>query len=655
MKDTTSLINTVQEGIKLGNLPSDYVNSYDYKKALLKSAINDGLITPREDGAGFKVRTKFSFADTVQGQKKVLEDEYGAGNAYKIGDRWLVRDKNGYNYVDEKGLSFKDVSADIFGDLPELIGATTGGLIGFGAGGVGSVAGASVGGGLGDGVKKLIAKVLGVQDNQSAPDILKDMGDSALISGLGQGAGVLVGKIASKALSPNASKFTQDAKDRKTLADIYNINLTPADILQTPSMYRIENTLNSGFTGDKIADFKGKQFLTLQDYLANLKNDITGGKSIAEAGEAIQNKMNQTKIAKKAEFDKQYGDLYQLAGEQPIGLNNLLNQAESIMFENSKLPKSMQTGNSIANDIIDLFKGKDGADYDTFVKMRSNLGDLSSSAKVTGDINLANYKRLKGAMEKDFDEYAKVNNVVDEKRAIDKDYQKYKEAFESQPVKGIIGSDTNIGADAEKIPGMILQKGADTRLDRALYATSDTAPIKQGYGNILFDSSKVSNPSIDSPFANYYSTAKLNTTQQKIGDVATNSLLNPSEIKTLGDLINLGNITNLSKTAYGNPSGTSKALEGAITGGAMLMSPYGIAYPLGKYALTNYYLSDFGKKHLTEGLLGDVATDSLMKRLGTSATSGANLIFQKNPTEDELMKGFGIVGVKGANSINGDN
>ena len=100
---------TQEEALNIAKQRGLVSQDYQIQKAelsqeeALKMGIERGLVKPREDGAGFLVRTKFSFADTDAEKKQVLEDEYGKGNAYKYGDRWMINEggKKGFNYVDE--------------------------------------------------------------------------------------------------------------------------------------------------------------------------------------------------------------------------------------------------------------------------------------------------------------------------------------------------------------------------------------------------------------------------------------------------------------------------------------------------------------------------------------------------------------------------
>lgn len=288
---------------------------------LIKELNNIGAIKPTEDGAGFMTRSKFGFADTDSERKQVLEDEYGKGNTLKLGDRWVYRDKKGFHYVDEDGLSWKDTTADILGELPEIIGTTGGALIGGGTTfGTGTVAGASIGAGAGRSVKDLLKDVLGVNDREDKRGFLDkllsksaNVAESAGYGGLSEVGGKVIGDVGKKYIidpifKPFTNSIRPDADIIKSIAKKNNINLLPSDLVQSKGMARLENLLNQGFAGQPIAKAKDEQFTTLQkelnkylDSLGTKKTDTELGREIVET---IQNNRNVKNNYLSGEYDK---------------------------------------------------------------------------------------------------------------------------------------------------------------------------------------------------------------------------------------------------------------------------------------------------------------------------------------------------------------
>ena len=116
------------EAKKRGLVPGEAKAPSISREEVFKVAMERGLIKPREDGAGFLIRTKFSFADSDLGRKRVLEEEYGKGNSIKIGDNWLVKDKKGWNQLDGSSVLWDEIGdlADVVGELLEVTTATVG-------------------------------------------------------------------------------------------------------------------------------------------------------------------------------------------------------------------------------------------------------------------------------------------------------------------------------------------------------------------------------------------------------------------------------------------------------------------------------------------------------------------------------------------------
>lgn len=593
---------TREEALKIakerGLVPQDYQlpKAELSQEEAIKIGIERGLIKPREDGAGFLTRTKFSFADTDKGRKQVLEDEYGKGNAYKYGDRWLINEgKNkGWNYVDENKLSWKDV-ADLIGDTPEVAGATAGAVLGSG---VMSIPAAGAGGAVGTGVKKLIAKAMGVDDRQTPMEIAQDLGESALWSSGGQAVGLGLVKGANKVLSPFADKMTPEAIARRELAKKYNVELTPAQVTQSPMLSRLENALNSGFTGGRISDIKNSQFETLQGHLNNTFDGITKGKTNEEIGLDITKMLDDSMKLKKADFNQKYGDLASKI-DSNIPIDELKLKAQEIIGRNEQVPKSLQ-GQSIGT-AQELSMLPENIDYNTFSQIRSGLGEKARAGGVTGDIGTGQYKQLKSAMDNSFDNYAINNGLGTEKQNLDSFYRAFKNDYESGIVNKVLKSENNGSILPEKVGNNAVSTITNTkRVAEALGGNKE--PLQEALASKIMKESAVSNPSIESPFSNYFSANKLNSEIGKNKDTFE-YVFSDTQKNKINDLVKIGNDISLADKVYGNPSGTGKTVDAIITTGLLTSDPTLAAANLGgRYLGTRAYTSDIGKKYLTDGL-----------------------------------------------------
>ena len=300
------------------------------KAEVFKFAMERGLIKPRDDGIGFKIRTKFSLADTDNGRMGVLEDKYGKGNVAKINNQWMIRDDKGWNNVDESSLSWNDI-ADVAGDIPEVAGAVAGSVAGSG---LASVPMAGVGASAGRGVKKILANLAGVKDNQTPLEIAKDLGESGVYGAGGQLLGLGLGKAIGKAAAPYAKDITPDALLRKQMAEQYGVELTPAQITQAKSLGWLENNLKNNFVSADVIDnsLKETQFKPFNKAVEDMKPT----KESSKIGSEIRDSIKNSKQAYKDKFNKEYRDI-----------------ANSV---NKNIPITNINGNVNAATILKMFK-----------------------------------------------------------------------------------------------------------------------------------------------------------------------------------------------------------------------------------------------------------------------------------------------------------
>lgn len=576
---------TQEEALRIGKerglVPQDYQlpKKELSQEEVIKIGIERGLVKPREDGAGFLVRTKFSFADTEKGKKQVLEDEYGKGNAYKYGDRWLVNEggKKGFNFVDENKLSWKD-AADLVGDVPEVAGATAGAVLGSG---VMSIPAAGVGGAVGTGVKKLIAKGIGIENGQTPAEIAQDLGESTLWSSGGQAAGLGIVKGVNKALAPFADKMTPEAIARRELAKKYNVELTPAQVTQSPTLGQVENVLNNKiWSSDALAKFADEKQLT--PFSESIKN-ISPQSSSDSIGKSIVDAINSNKNAQKTMFNQQYGDIANQI-DKPIEVNTLIEQATNILEQNKNIPKTAQdSAVKIATEIID---NPSSLQYPEMSKLRTNLGELAKSGTVTGDIGTAQYKMLKGALDKDFNDFALNNGLGTKKTDVDTAYRSFKDAFENNTIKGIVGTGTKESMPVEKVVEAVVNPKEISRLDKVLQASNSDELVKDAVISKVIDKSKVADYSNPMYGSDMVSPTRFATQADMYGNHL--SKVGADNVRELGKVAESIKFSD----AFANHSNTAPTLLNSTMLG--LLDPVNLG---GKA-----YTSEIGRKYLTDGL-----------------------------------------------------
>ena len=563
-----------------GLIPQDYeVPKVELSQEdAIKIGIERGLIKPREDGAGFLTRTKFSFADTDKGRKQVLEEKYGKNSAFKIDDRWLVRDEKGWNFVDENKLSWKDV-ADFAGDVPEMVGGTAGAIAGTGWGSVPLAAGGTA---LGAGAKKLIAKAMGINDNQTASEIAQDLGTSAAIGGVGQGVGVGLVKGANKVLAPFKGKMTPEAIARKDLAQKYGVELTPAQITQSPTLGQVENVLNNRiWSSDALAKFADEKQLT--PFQESIKN-ITPENSSDSIGKTIVDAINSNKSTQKQMFNQQYADIVSQINK-PIEMDNLINQASNIIEQNKNIPKTAQdSAVKIASEILD--SQSPNLNYNELSKLRTNLGEMAKSGNVTGDIGTAQYKILKGALDEDFNKFALNNGLGTQKKDIDTAYRSFKNAFENNTIKSIVGTGIKEPMPVEKVVDSVVNPKEISRIDKIIQATNNNDLAKDAVISKVLDKSTVADTSSPLFGSDFVSPTRFATQTDMYGNHL--SKVGADNVRELGKVAESIKFSD----AFANHSNTAPTLINSTALG--LLDPVNLG---GKA-----YTSEIGRKYLTDGL-----------------------------------------------------
>ena len=578
---------TQEEALKIakqrGLVPQDYQISKPEltQEEAMKLGTEKGIIKPREDGAGFLARTKFSFADTDKGRKQVLEDEYGQGNAIKVDDRWLVYEGKGkgWNAVDEDGFNWKDITADFVGDIPEMVGGAAGAIAGSGLMSIPAAAGGTA---LGAGAKKLIAKAMGIEDNQTATEVAKDLGTSAALGGIGQGIGLGVVKGANKVLAPFKGKMTPEAIARKELAQKYGVELTPAQITQSPTLGQVENVLNNRiWSSDALAKFADEKQLT--PFQESIKN-ITPENSSDSIGKTIVDAINSNKSTQKQMFNQQYSDIASQINS-PISIDTLINQASNILEQNKNIPKTAQdTAVKIASEILD--SQTPNLNYNELSKLRTNLGEMAKSGNVTGDIGTAQYKMLKSALDKDFNSFALNNGLGTQKNDVDAAYRGFKDAFENNTIKGIVGTGVKEPMPVEKIVDSIVNPKEISRLDKIIQATNNNDLAKEAVISKVIDKSSVSDTASPLFGSNFVSPTKFATQADMYGNHL--SKVGADDVRELGKVAESIKWSD----AFANHSNTAPTLINSTALG--LLDPVNLG---GKV-----YTSEIGRKYLTDGL-----------------------------------------------------
>lgn len=257
----------------LGSLAFSTLNS----GKTLKQLMDERQSIDRENfdyttGAGSGLRSLMSFGETpedreailrsIVGEEGYVKDAAGRLALTEAGQRARGMEPVGKNLIiEDEGFSLADLS-DLTGALPETIGSVVGATVGGGLTfGLGSIAGAGLGGAAGQAIEEGIETLLGVQ-TQEFKDVVKDVAIEGAIGAGGEliGAGVVA---AGRGLMGGAGALGRRAMQG------------PADEIAEQTLARAESLTERGFV-PSVESVGGPRPLALfQKFSENAARDMS--------------------------------------------------------------------------------------------------------------------------------------------------------------------------------------------------------------------------------------------------------------------------------------------------------------------------------------------------------------------------------------------
>lgn len=253
--------------------------------------------TPRIEfnapGAGFLERAGASIPTTTEGKAAFLERMLGAGNVRTTSaGEILIQDPDNpgvFAPFDERGFSYKDITADLVGPGIEVAPALAAGTAG---GGVASVATAAAGAAGGAAIRTGLSELLtGGNTGQTRTDQAIEIGTAALFGAAGQGVANLGARVFD-ALKPGnfvarqARKLTKApfAKKGERLSEKTGIPLTLGETVGKRSANMVEAIARRHpVTADDFYDFHQNQLVSA---MASLKRGMD--KLAAKPGQPLK-------------------------------------------------------------------------------------------------------------------------------------------------------------------------------------------------------------------------------------------------------------------------------------------------------------------------------------------------------------------------------
>lgn len=253
-------------------------------------------------GANWQARTAMAGVESDADKRNALKRFYS--DAEKVGDNWIVRDRQGRNIqADEQGFAAKDL-IDLMPDVGSIGGSILGAIGGAALGaptGPGAVASAMAGSGLGaaaghEGAMKLARFIGGSEDTRSSLERLVDVGGEMALGAAGEGVGRALGA------GVGALRQAPTAADQgiKGVASLLDLPLS-SGMVGSPTGGAVEN-----FAARSLAGRGGlqRQAADLNEKLGTVWEDFTPPE---KPGWQSVNLLQGEEGAKRRELLHQYG------------------------------------------------------------------------------------------------------------------------------------------------------------------------------------------------------------------------------------------------------------------------------------------------------------------------------------------------------------
>lgn len=627
--DSAKYARGVEKLIAAGELPEDYESSKEYKNTLFELMVKDKVIQPKEDGSGFWIRSGASMASTPEAKEDLLIDRYGEGNVGKVDDRYVVKENGEWHYLDSNALEFNDL-ADEIGSLFPAAGAMVGTALTRNP-----VVGAMYGAALGESAKKAVAPLFGVKEKQGVVESASDVATESSLAGVAEPIGELLGKVGGKVLAPFQEYYNKASNRVAEIAKEYGIDVTPSDVVDAPGLQSMENSLLNGTGGGKVSDIKQKQFDQIQRIGVDALEKATKGQSAVDIGAAMQNSLMRGIFEKKEAFNDRYLELLKEIGDEQIPIpqakakaaqilgemdhpilrtfidKSLKNDLESIATYGKPAP--VQVSQKTISDLLtaavkkqDLPVENDMIDFNTYKTLRTAVGNRGLSSKVSGNTDNGSYKRIRQALNEDYDNVVRNSGLGAQKDVIDGDYAKFKMDTDRPEIRAVVGTDKKQPVDPERVPNLLMPEAKPTTVRKAMeYGVTPEQAEAAVADRIMRNSTTVPKDGQ----APYISPDKVAQQLVKNAPIAKQTLSDDT-VQTLGDFAYIGKRTGQTNPNVYNASGTGRV----VTGLADMISLGTI--PAARAAGAKLYTSPTGQKLLTEGLIDKGRKKILPRELG---------------------------------------
>lgn len=537
----------------------------------VKRVISD----PNFQGLPFEEKRKVMSAIDTNFKSLPKPDQYKVMNALNIGQlpkEQLVSDdvKRGVSSFSRPVLEFG--------------GAMGGGVLAAPAGPVGVAAGGALGYAAGKGAANRLDEAMGLKE---APQGIVE-GLKETEQGLREGAmAEMGGAVTTKALARGAKAAPAIVEKAKALG----VELTPAEIKNSKPWAMLESALDKiPFSSGIIQRFRAKQGQQLENAAEDIIEQIGSQQSKEAVGTAAQDAILKKNYKRLVTRDKLFDRLTKSVPEDSVvAIDNVQAKAEEILLKQSQM--APEDRNSV---IIDYLKSKlnkpsQGLSFAGAKATREELTGRIGPVADTAEKQV--FKQIKKALDEDIAAFAESSGGKIERawKKANAFHGAVKDLASDPNIKSVLNS-SNPGAIVNSV--MNSKNTLQIKLLRKAMPEKEFQKVQSAMIDRLFEGSVNQNPS-----------QALVSNLKKYGDEFLGVAIPKAKLARLKEFGDVAARAKGAEKLAGNPSGTAQNVITFAQGAFFITNPVkGTVAAVAPPVMAKLYLSDFGKKLITEGV-----------------------------------------------------
>ncbi len=469
----------------------------------------------------------------------------------------------------------------------EFGGALGGGALAAAGGPLAAMGGGALGFAGGKAAADLLDRKLGIKPEisnlgEAAKETVQNIGEGVVTEATGQvmGAGA---KALAKSAVPVIRPIVEKAKK-------FAVEITPAGITKSKPVAILESVLEkTPFSSGIIQRFRAKQGQQLERAAQSLIEDIATVETREATGTAAKQAIEQKMFQRLKVRDKLFNKLTQNVPDgQVIQTSSLGKEATSLLNRENALLEDTQN-KKLSEFLYNLSDKEQTMTFKGAKLQRERFNELVGPMADTPEKKV--YQRLKRALDEDIAAFAEKSGGNIEKA--------WKKANSFHGAIKQLADDPNIKSVVEKAnPGAIVDSLLKSRntLQMSLLRKAMPESSYQKVQGALVDRLFEGGP-------NQTASEALVSNLKRYGDEFLEVAITKPKLARLKEFVEVVNAVKGAEKMAGNPSGTAQNVITFAQGAFFITNPVkGSVAVIAPPVLAKIYLSDFGKKLITEGV-----------------------------------------------------